>query len=256
MTSRSTGVPGEVRQRGGSGAGRVVEKGAGGAARRLHDNGLGLVAALLFAAAMVAQAVAGRGAYNAEQRDHGQPEAGFAEYLATPHFAEATFENWESEFLQMGMYVLLTAFLVQRGSAESKKPEDEQDAGGEKIDEDPRLHRGDPDAPWPVRRGGWVLKLYENSLGIAFMLLFAASFLGHAASGAAEFSEEQAQHGGAAVSMLQYMGEPRFWFESFQNWQSEFLAVVSIVVLSIFLRQKGSPESKPVHRPHRETGAA
>ncbi|MET0398759.1 MAG: DUF6766 family protein [Longimicrobiaceae bacterium] len=256
MTSRSTGVPGDVRQRGGSGAGRVAEKRAGGAARRLHDNALGLVAALLFAVAMVAQAVAGRGAYNAEQRDHGQPEAGFTEYLATPHFAEATFENWESEFLQMGMYVLLTAFLVQRGSAESKKPEDEQDAGGEEIDEDPRLHRGDPDAPWPVRRGGWVLKLYENSLGIAFVLLFAASFLGHAASGAAEFSEEQAQHGGAAVSMLQYMGEPRFWFESFQNWQSEFLAVVSIVVLSIFLRQKGSPESKPVHRPHRETGAA
>jgi uncharacterized membrane protein YhaH (DUF805 family) len=255
MTIRSTGVPGEVRERSGSGAGRVGAKQAGGAARRLHDNGLALVAALLFAVAMVGQAVAGHGAYNAEQRDHGQPEAGFVEYLATPHFAEATFENWESEFLQMGMYVLLTAFLVQRGSAESKKPEDEQDAGGEEIDEDPRLHRGDPGAPWPVRRGGWVLKLYENSLGIAFMVLFAASFLGHAASGAAEFSEEQAQHGAAAVSTLQYLGEPRFWFESFQNWQSEFLSVVAIVVLSIFLRQKGSPESKPVHRPHRDTGA-
>ena len=256
MTSRSTGVPGEVRQRSGSGAGRAEASRAGGAARRLHDNGLTLVAALLFAVSMVGQAVAGHGTYNAEQRDHGQPEAGFVEYLATPHFAEATFENWESEFLQMGMYVLLTAFLVQRGSAESKKPEDEQDAGGEEIDEDPRLHRADPDAPWPVRRGGWVLKLYENSLGIAFMLLFAISFLGHAASGAAEFSEEQAEHGRAAVSTLQYLGEPRFWFESFQNWQSEFLSVVSIVVLSIFLRQKGSPESKPVHKPHRETGAA
>ncbi len=255
MTNRSTGVFEGVRERDGGGAGRAGRQGAGGAARRLRDNGLAIVASLLFAAAMVGQAVAGRGAYNAEQRDHGQPEVGFAEYLATPHFAEATFENWESEFLQMGMYVLLTAFLVQRGSAESKKPADEREAGGEEIDEDPRLHRGDPDAPWPVRRGGWVLKLYENSLGIAFLLLFAASFLGHAASGAAELSEEQAAHGGEAVSMLRYMGEPRFWFESFQNWQSEFLAVVSIVVLSIFLRQKGSPESKPVHQPHRETGA-
>ncbi len=255
MTSRSTGVFDTERERGGSGAWSAAAHGTGGAGRRLRDNGLALVASLLFAFSLVGQAVAGRGAYNADQRDHGQPEAGFVEYLATPHFAEATFENWESEFLQMGMYVLLTAFLVQRGSAESSKPDDEQEAGGEEVDEDPRLHRGDPDAPWPVHRGGWVLKLYENSLGIAFLLLFALSFLGHAASGAAEYSEEQAQHGGEPVTMLQYMGEPRFWFESFQNWQSEFLAVVSIVVLSIFLRQKGSPESKPVHRPHRETGA-
>jgi hypothetical protein len=255
MGSRPTGVVAEARERGGSGGGRPAGP-RGGAGRRLRDNGLTLVASLLFVLAMAGQALAGLGAYNEEQRDHGQPEAGLPEYLRTPHFAEATFENWESEFLQMGMYVLLTAFLVQRGSAESRKPEDERDPGGEEIDEDPRLHRGDPDAPWPVKRGGWVLKLYENSLALAFFLLFAASFLGHAASGAAEFSEEQAAHGGAPVSTWEYMAGPRFWFESLQNWQSEFLAVVSIVVLSVFLRQKGSPESKPVHRPHRETGAA
>jgi len=251
MTSRAAGVHEGVLERGGSGA----EHGSEGAARRLRDNGLAVVASLLFAVSLAGQAVAGRGAYNADQRDHGQPEAGFVEYLATPHFAEATFENWESEFLQMGMYVLLTALLVQRGSAESRKPEDEQGAGGEEVDEDPRLHRGEPDAPWPVRRGGWVLKLYENSLGIAFLLLFAASFLGHAASGAAEFSEEQAQHGGEAVSMLQYMGEPRFWFESFQNWQSEFFSVAALVVLTIFLRERGSAQSKEVAAPHHETGS-
>lgn len=252
MSSQPTGVM--AGERGGSDGGRAAKPRGG--AGRLRDNGLTLVASLLFVLAMAGQALAGMGAYNQEQRDHGEPEAGLLEYLRTPHFAEATFENWESEFLQMGMYVLLTAFLVQRGSAESKKPEDERDPGGEEVDEDPRLHRGDPDAPWPVRRGGWVLKLYENSLALAFFLLFAASLLGHAASGAAEFSEEQAAHGGAQVSTWEYMAESRFWFESLQNWQSEFLSLSAMVIGTIFLRQRWSAESKPVHAGHSVTGRA
>ncbi|HEX7242800.1 MAG TPA: DUF6766 family protein [Longimicrobiaceae bacterium] len=227
--------------------------GSGGGRHRLHDNGLSLVAALLFALAMVGQSLTGHAVYNQDQKDHGGTEVGYLEYLATGHFGEATFENWESEFLQMGMFIFLTAFLVQRGSAESKKPEDEG-ADEEAVNEDPRLHRADPGAPWPVRRGGWTLKVYENSLSIAFLLLFLLAFAGHAVTGAREYSAEQQEHGAPSVTTLEYLGEPQFWFESFQNWQSEFLAVRSIVGLSIFLRQRGSPESKPVHKPHLETG--
>ena len=222
--------------------------------RFLRNNSLSLVAALLFAISMVGQGVAGHLAYNQEQEDHGQATVRFGEYLTSGHFLEATFENWESEFLQMAMFIFLTAFLVQKGSAESNKPGDEEGAGEEEHLEDPALHRGDPEAPWPVRRGGVALKVYQNSLSLVLFLLFIASFLGHAAAGAAEFSEEAAEHGGEAVSMLGYLGEPRFWFESFQNWQSEFLSVLAIVLLSIVLRQHRSPESKPVHAPHHQTG--
>jgi hypothetical protein len=146
----------------------------------------------------------------------------------------------------MGAYVLLTVFLVQKGSAESKDP-DEHDA----VDDAP--DGSDPHAPWPVRRGGLWSKLYENSLVIAFSVLFLASFVVHAISGAHEFSAEQHAHGEPAVTTLEYLGTARFWFESFQNWQSEFLAVFAIVVLTIFLRQRGSPESKPVGAPHSAT---
>jgi hypothetical protein len=159
-------------------------------------------------------------------------------------------ENWESEFFQMGWYVLLTVFLFQKGSSESKKPDEK-----EPVDRDPRQSKNKKDAPWPVRKGGFVLKLYENSLSLAFLLLFLLSFFLHALGGARVYNEEQAQHGGELVSSTwQYMGTSRFWFESFQNWQSEFLAIFAMVVLSIWLRQKGSPESKPVDAPHSQTG--
>jgi uncharacterized protein DUF6766 len=223
--------------------------------RFFRNNSLSLVAAALFLVTLVGQSIAGHAAYNQEQKDHAQPVVGYVEYLTSGNFAEAVFENWESEFLQMAMFIFLTAFLVQKGSAESRKPPDEEGAGEEAIDENPRDHADDPEAPWPVRRGGWVLKLYQNSLSLAFFALFLVAFLGHALSGAAEYNQEQLEHGGQTIAPLAYLGEPRFWFESFQNWQSEFLAVFSIVVFSIYLRQKGSPESKPVHKPHHETGS-
>ena len=169
-------------------------------------------------------------------------------YLTRGHFAEAIFENWESEFLQMAAFVLLTAYLVQRGSGESKQE------GDDPRDEDPRLHRDDPDAPWPVRRGGAWLYLYEHSLLIAFAVLFAGSFVGHAIAGAHEYTAEQHEHGDAGSGAWEFVRTAEFWFQSFQNWQSEFLAVGAIVVLTVFLRQRGSAESKPVHAPHRKTG--
>ena len=218
--------------------------------RLLRDNGLSLVLLALFAGSMIGQSTSGWGVFNQDQADHGQAEIGYLAYLRTAHFVEAVFENWESEFLQMAVYVLLTAFLIQRGSAESKDP-DQPDP----PEADPDRARHDPNAPWPVRRGGVALTVYRHSLSLALALLFALSFWFHAAGGAREYSQEQMTHGGQPVSTGAYLGTAQFWFESFQNWQSEFLSIGALVVLSIFLRQQGSPESKPLGAPHAKTGA-
>jgi hypothetical protein len=218
--------------------------------RILRENGLSIVLFIcFFITILFGQSLTGHKEYNNDQQEHGQPAIGYGEYLGSGHFLEATMENWESEFLQMGLYVLLTVFLYQKGSSESKDPEKE-----EAVDRDPSKSRHKKDAPWPVRKGGFILKLYENSLFLAFMLLFLCTFWFHAVGGARVFSEEQLQHGGQAVTTIQYIGTSRFWFESLQNWQSEFLAIFAMVTLSIFLRQKGSPESKPVDAPHSQTG--
>jgi hypothetical protein len=214
-----------------------------------HDNGLSIVLTLLFVVSMGGQIVTGWRAYNADQRAHGEPVVSLARYLGTGHFGEATFENLESEFLQMAFYVVLTAFLYQRGSSESKRPD-----VIELVDLDPRDSSEDENAPWPVRRGGLVLLLYENSLSLTFAALFLLSFVMHAWTGSVEYSAEQLAHGESAVTVWEYVGTPQFWFESFQNWQSEFLSLAAMVILTIFLRQRGSPESKPVAAPTWDTG--
>jgi hypothetical protein len=182
----------------------------------------------------------------AERREHGERSVAFAEYVTSGHFWESTAENWESEFLQMAAFVLLTVFLRQKGSPESKPLE-----GDPELDQAPGPR---PGAPWPVRRGGVVLRVYENSLLIALFGLFLFSFALHAVAGARAFSEEQVRHGAAAVGTLAYLATSRFWLESFQNWQSEFLSVGVLVLLGVWLRQRGSPESKPVHARHADTG--
>ena len=216
--------------------------------RILRENGLSLVLAACFVLFLAGQIVAGHRVYNADQVSHGQAVVSLSAYLASGHFLEALTENMESEFLQMFAYVLLTVSLFQKGSAESKKLDEE-----ESVDRDPRTSRAS-DAPWPVRKGGLALRLYENSLSLAFLLLFLVSFVLHAISGASEYNQEQLVHGQDTVSTMAYLGRSRFWFESFQNWQSEFLSIGAMVVLSIFLRQRGSPESKPVDAPHSQTG--
>ena len=216
---------------------------------KLREYGLSITLLGLFFVIQVGLSLVGQRQYNHEQADHGQPTVSYLEYVRGPAFLEATMENWESEFLQMFAYVLLTAFLFQKGSAESKDPEKQ-----EAVDRDPRQSRDVENAPWPVRKGGIVLKLYENCLSIALFLLFAIAFVLHAVGGAKVYSQQQTAHGEQAVTVVQYLGTAQFWFESLQNWQSEFFSIGILVLLSIFLRQKGSPESKPVDSPHSMTG--
>lgn len=215
----------------------------------IKNNSLSVAMFAIFAATLIGLCVTGWQNYNEGQQEHGAPAVSLTDYLATPSFGEAIFENWESEFLQMGAYVVLTVMLVQRGSSESKDPDK-----AEPVDEDPKSKSKDPHAPWPVRQGGLALALYENSLAIALFALFFASFALHVVNGAADYSADQIAHGAKAVTVADYLTSSRLWFESFQNWQSEFLSVGALIVLSIFLRQKGSPESKPVAASHTSTG--
>jgi uncharacterized protein DUF6766 len=217
--------------------------------RFLYENSLSLVMFGLFALTLGVQSVAGMNTYNADREEHSQQPVGYTAYVTSGHFIEAVFENWESEFLQMSAFVVLTVFLRQKGSPESRKL-----GGKEPFDEDPRNAKRGRNVPWPVKRGGIWLRLYENSLSLALFGLFLLSLALHVVGGAIEYNEEQRDHGGETVSVLGFVGTPNFWFQSMQNWQSEFLSIGALVVFTIFLRQKGSPESKPVAAPHDETG--
>jgi hypothetical protein len=214
-----------------------------------YKNGLSLVLFGLFRLFEVGLSMVGQHHYNQEQQQHGQPPVEYVEYITSDSFMEATMENWESEFLQMFAYVVLTAFLYQQGSAESRKL-DEPEA----VDRDPRLADQKDETPWPVRKGGLVLTLYENSLSLALFLMFVMSFALHAGAGARAYNLQELAHSGHTVTVVQYLSTAQFWFESLQNWQSEFFSIGMMVVLSIVLRQRWSPESKPVDSPHRKTG--
>jgi len=216
--------------------------------RFLKDNGLTLTFMALFLITLFLMSVTGHHHYNSDQREHREPAVTYWSYLHTGDFVEGVFENWESEFLQMGTYVLFTVFLFQRGSPESK-PIGEQTP----QDVDPKRQRY-RNPPRPVRRGGFLLRLYSNSLAIALFALFLFSIVMHAVSGTWAYNEDQLAHGGHPVSILTFVTTGEFWFQSMQNWQSEFLAVAALAVLAIFLRQQGSPESKPVGAPHDKTG--
>jgi len=224
------------------------ERGLEALKRVLFENGLSLVLFGLFLAFTVGQIAAGHLVHNRDLVEHGRPAIGLVAYLGSGHFLEALFENWESEFLQMTGFVLLTIKFRQKGSSESKSLD-----GDDETDADPRRHRRDARAPWPVKRGGIALKLYEHSLSIALLLLFVLSFTMHAVGGLMSVNEAHRLHGELGETLAQYLFSSQFWFESLQNWQSEFFAVFAIIVLSIFLRERGSPQSKPVHAPHSET---
>jgi len=211
------------------------------------ENGLSIVFFVLFILGLTGQIIFGIEEYNKNLEDWGGHAVGLGEYLTSGHFIEATFENWESEFLQMALLVWFTIFLYQKGSSESKKFDEENP-----VDKEPSPDK--KDAPWAVRKGGVILKIYKNSLSLTLFILFLLSFLLHLYGSMKDANTENALTGKPLENWQEYITSSRLWFESFQNWQSEFLSVFAIIILSIFLRQKGSSQSKPVDSPHSETG--
>lgn len=210
-----------------------------------YRNSLSIVLLSLMLISLIGQFFTGWNTENKELMEEGEATLTLGQYIYSGHFIQATFENWESEFLQMMLYIILTVSLRQKGSSESKSLEEKED-----VDKEPQPH---PKAPWPVKKGGLWLKIYKHSLSIAFGILFIISFSLHFYGSLKDYNTEQVSKEKPIVTAGEYIGESRFWFESFQNWQSEFLSVAAIVILSIWLREKGSPESKPVDMAHDET---
>ena len=213
----------------------------------LHDNGLSIAFFLLFVFSLAGQIFSGFNEHNQETTEMGGQAISLVQYLVSGHFFQATFENWESEFLQMALYLVLTMGLYQKGSSESKDPDKK-----EEVDREPNPKR--KDAPWPVRKGGIILPIYRHSLSCTFAILFLLSFLLHWKGSLTDYNEEQLLKHLPTTTALEYLSSSRLWFESFQNWQSEFLSILSMVVLTIFLREQYSPQSKPVDAPNSQTG--
>ena len=218
--------------------------------RLIRDNGLTIVLLGATLASILGMLLTGLAVYNQELATHRAAPVALGAYVWSGHFLSALFENWESEFLQMSAYVVLTAFLFQRGSAESNDPDEASPDSTETAQE-----RVKPSSPLPVRLGGLPRTIYAYSLGLALFALFVISFLMHLKDSAAAEAAEALLHGKEAPTLADHLFSAQMWFESFQNWQSEFLSTAVVVVLSIFLRFRGSPESKPVSAPHSQTGA-
>jgi hypothetical protein len=219
--------------------------------RFLRDNSLTLAFGLILMLALVGQSVAGLAEFNDQQVSQGQEAISYLEYLRSSDFAVDVAENWQSEFLQFFLYIFGTVYLVQRGSSESKEP----DRAGLESDEDQLVGRfATEDSPRWARAGGWRLALYSRSLGGVMALIFLLSWVAQSIAGRAAYNAQQLGQFEDPVSWIAYVGSPDFWSRTLQNWQSEFLAVAAMSALAIYLRQRGSPESKPVGSPHRATG--
>lgn len=212
----------------------------------LYRNGLSIAFLIFFIASFCGQVYTGLMEHNKFLAGHHSAAETLGRYLASGHFIEATFENWESEFLQMGLFVVMTIFLRQQGSSESKK-----------CDEpffDPSELTAKEKSAGPVKRGGFYLAIYKHSLSIALFALFIFSFLLHWYGSWLNFNEQQVLENKPVQGIMSYLSGSKLWFESFQNWQSEFLSIFAIIVLSIYLRQYGSSQSKAVNAANEETG--
>ncbi len=217
----------------------------------VKHNGLSLAFLGLFLAALVFQAIAGHADFNEDQDRHGDPRVSFLRYVSSSEFGVAVMENWQSEYLQFTLFILLTVWLVQRGSPESK----ELKKAGRESDEEQKVgEHADAGSPRWAKVGGIRRTIYENSLLLVMGAVWIATWFAQSVTGVTEYNSERLDHQEAAVSWGQYLTRPDFWERTLQNWQSEFLAVGSMAILAIYLRQRGSPESKPVGAPHDATG--
>jgi hypothetical protein len=215
-----------------------------------RENGLSLFFLALFLVTLCGHAVAGWRQFNEEQRSHHEHTVSFAHYVSSSDFGVEVAENWQSEFLQFALYVTATIWLVQRGSSESKKLG--REGRGSDADELVGAHAKASSPRW-AQVGGLRTLLYSNSLLIAFALIFVGSWLTQSVTGWNVYNDQQAEHGSPHVSWLTYLQRPDFWDRTLQNWQSEFLAVGTMAIFAVYLRQRGSPESKPVGSSHAET---
>jgi hypothetical protein len=214
--------------------------------RFLKENSLSLFFLTIFLLALGGQAIAGHNLYNEEALAHHDSTISLWRYLSSSDFGNAVMENWQSEYLQFALFALATVWLLQKGSPESK----ELDQAGTESDEEQKVGRhADESSPAWARFGDFRTTLYSNSLIIAMALVFFGSWFAQSVTGMTDYNQEQHDHGDPRLSWLSYVGSSQFWEATLQNWQSEFLAVGSFAVLAVYLRQRGSPESKPVGAP-------
>ena len=219
--------------------------------RFLYENGLALFFGAIFLLALAGQAFAGWHSYNVDQAAHNSPELSLVRYLSSSPFAVAVTENWQSEYLQFTLYILLTVWLLQKGSPESKPLGQE----GHESEEEQRLREHAlPESPRWAKLGGLRTSLYSNSLVIVMLAIWIGSWAAQAIAGRVEFNAEQLDHHLDPLSLGQYVISSDFWNRTLQNWQSEFLAVGSMAIFSVYLRARGSSQSKPVGAPHHATG--
>ena len=220
--------------------------------KALRNNGLSLFFGLIFLLALLGQGLTGHAVFNEQQVANGLEEISLGQYLTSSHFAVDVSENWQSEYLQFLLYILATVWLVQKGSPESK----ELDQTGTESDQDQLIGEyANQKSPAWAKVSGWRRTLFSNSLGLTMGLIFVLCWLVQSIAGTSAYNEEQLRNFQQPVSWTGYLVSAEFWNRTLQNWQSEFLAVGSMVVLSIYLRQRGSPESKPVGSAHDDTGA-
>lgn len=220
---------------------------------RIRDHTLSLVFAALFLAALAGQSVVGLAAFNEEQVAHGAAAVGWSSFVTSSAFVVDVAENWQSEYLQFFLFILATVWFVQKGSPESKRPGQE----GTGTDREQLVGRhARPDSPAWARVAGWRLWVYSNSLLLVMGAVFLLSWLAQAVAGRVVHNQDQLRHGQEQVTLGDYLASPDFWNRTLQNWQSELLAVGSMVALSVYLRQRGSAESKPVGMPHAVTSVA
>jgi hypothetical protein len=218
--------------------------------RWVRDHSLSLFFLVIFLAALVGQAIAGHALHNNEAVAHHSETMSFWRYITSSDFGNAVLENWQSEYLQFMLFMLATVWLIQRGSPESKQPGEE----GRESDEKQRIGpHAQPDSPKWSKEGGIKTAIYSNSLLIVMSIIFFGSWFAQSVTGWTAFNAEQVDHHEATVSWIGYLGSADFWEATLENWQSEFLAVGSFAAITVYLRQRGSPESKPVGAPHHST---
>jgi len=222
-------------------------------ARFVRDNGLSLAFGAIFLATLIGQAISGADTFNHGQALHNGDPISLGHYVTSAVFWADVMENWQSEYLQFTLYIFATIWLIQKGSNESKKP----DRVGRESDEQQRLGtHTQPDSPRWAKAGGWRTTVFSNSLLLVMTAIWIASWLAQSLAGRIVYNAEQLDHQAATVSWPTYVTTADFWNRTLQNWQSEFLAIGSMAILSVFLRQRGSPESKPVGAPHAETASS